>query len=77
MTTKQVSLSKDQREFLEEQVAESGYASVEEYLQALADEAKKKGTWNKVESLVLEGLDSGPPIPATKEFWDSLRRNLH
>ena len=35
--------------------------------------AKRRAHLNQ---LLQEGLDSGPPIPATPEFWDDMRRRL-
>ncbi len=31
---------------------------------------------NKLEQMLLEGLESGDPIPATPEFWEKMRQDL-
>jgi antitoxin ParD1/3/4 len=40
----------------------------------------KLGSFRKVEeridALLLEGLDSGEPIPVTKEYWEEKKRKL-
>jgi antitoxin ParD1/3/4 len=41
MTTISISLPEDMKEFLEAQVAEGGYASAGEYLQALIRDARR------------------------------------
>ena len=40
-------------------------------------EIHKKRGWEKLEELIIEGLDSGPPIRADKAFWEEKMRRLH
>jgi antitoxin ParD1/3/4 len=76
MATIHVSLTEAQKEFIDAQIAESGHASADAYIQELLREAQKRKAWANVETLVLEGLESGPPIHVTAEFWDERRRAL-
>ena len=37
-------------------------------------EDRKRRAKEKLDTLLLEGLDSGDPLPATPAFWDELKR---
>ena len=43
--------------------------------QELADEERQQEMWEYYERKVIRGLESGPPIPLTPEYWgDFLRK---
>jgi hypothetical protein len=44
---------------------------------ALLDQGKVDEARAELDRLVLEGVDSGPAIEATPEFWAELRAELH
>ena len=72
MTTINISLPERLKAYVEEQVASGDYGTVSEYLRELIREDKKRKAQEKLESLLLEGLDSGDPVEATPEFWKEL-----
>jgi antitoxin ParD1/3/4 len=37
---------------------------------------QKRKVEERVDTLLLEGLDSGQPIPVTPEFWEEKKRRL-
>jgi antitoxin ParD1/3/4 len=76
MTTMNISLPVVMRKFIETQVAEEGYGTVSEYVRKLVREEQKRKTKEKLETLILEGLNSGEPIEVTPEYWEELRRRL-
>jgi antitoxin ParD1/3/4 len=76
MSTVTISLPETVREFIEAQAAEGGYHSASEYVHALVREAQKRKAREKVEALLLEGLNSGEPTPMTPQDWDDLRQDL-
>jgi len=76
MTTMNVSLPDEMKAFVEEQVQRGGYSTASEYLRELIRKAQKRAAMERLEKLLLEGLDSGPPIPVTPEFWEERRREL-
>ena len=43
---------------------------------AFESENVKQKAINKLEQMLLEGLASGDPIPATPEFWKKMRQDL-
>ena len=57
---------------LTEQVQSGGYGSASEYIRELVRKDQKERGKARLESLLLEGLDSGEAIPITPEFWQGL-----
>ena len=76
MPTINLSLPDSSRAFVEAQAARGGYDSAEAYVLSLVREAQKKeAAQERLEALLLAGLNSGPPIEANDEFWEEkLRR---
>jgi antitoxin ParD1/3/4 len=62
--------------FVETQVAEGGYSSASEYIRELIRADQKRKAEEKLEALLLEGLNSGEPIEVTEAFWNEKRRQL-
>ena len=72
-----ISLPDQMQAFIEEQTAVTGVASANEYIyQLLLREQERIAQQDKVESLLLEGLDSGEPFEATDSWWEEKRANL-
>ena len=76
MTTMNISLPDAMKTFVEEQVRQGGYSTASEYLRELIRDAQKHAAKERLEKLLLEGLDSGPGIEVTPEFWAEARREL-
>ena len=75
MTSMNVSLPESLRRYAEKRAA-MGYSSVSEYFRELLRLDRKRAAEEKLEKLLLEGLDSGPSIEADDEFWDNLRTQV-
>ena len=73
MTTMNVSLPEEMKEFVEAEMARDGLASAGEYLLALIRDAQKRRARQQLELKLLEGLQ-GPAIAMTSEDWDSIER---
>jgi antitoxin ParD1/3/4 len=76
METINVSLPDSLKAFVETQVAEGGYSSASEYIRDLIRADQKRKAEEKLEALLLEGLNSGEPIEVTEAFWNEKRRQL-
>ncbi len=61
-------------EFVKQQVAEQGCSDEAEYFKKLAEAERQQKIWDYYEEEVIRGLESGPPIPLTQEFWDGFLR---
>jgi antitoxin ParD1/3/4 len=77
MTHLNIALPESMREFIEEQVADGGYSTPSEYVQALIRNEQKRKAQERLEALLLEGLASGPATPMTDEDWADIRRQVH
>jgi antitoxin ParD1/3/4 len=64
------------KEFVEAQLGENGYNTPSDYVCALIREDRKRKAEEKLEALLIEGLESGPPIEVTPEFWEEKRARL-
>lgn len=69
-----ISLPEELKEYVEEQT-QSGYSTPSEYVRELIREDQKRRAKEKLDALLLEGLNSGDPIPAHAEFWTDLKRD--
>ena len=76
MTSMNITLPEPMRQFIEEQIDSGSYATASEYMRALIREDQKRKAQERLEALLLEGLDSGDPIEATPEFWRDLRGRI-
>ena len=73
MTSMNVSLPEALKEYVEAQT-KNGYATPSEYVRELIREDQKRRAKAKLDALLLEGLNSGDPIPADPRFWAELRK---
>ena len=58
------------KHFVQEHVTEGGYSSASEYMRELIRAEQKRKVEERIDILLLEGLDSGQPIPVPPEFWE-------
>lgn len=75
-TSLNISLPEALKEFVHERVAEKAYSNPSDYVRALIREDQKRRAEEKLEQLLLEGIDSGPPQPVTPEGWRAIRREV-
>ncbi|MDB5353064.1 MAG: putative addiction module antidote protein family [Planctomycetota bacterium] len=71
-----VELPKGMRQFLESEAAERGLGTAEAYLVELARQEQMRKAKARLEAHLLAGLESGPAIPVTPEFWAGLRQGF-
>ena len=76
MATMNISLPDAMKAFVEERVAEGGYSTTSEYFRDLVRDDQKRRAQEKLEALLLEGLDSGTPIEVNQEYWQSKKAEL-
>lgn len=78
MATLHISLPDVMKRFVEEQAASRGFATVSDYMRSMIQEAQERhAARERVDALLLEGLDSGPATPMTRADWDDIRREVH
>lgn len=76
MTSLNISLPESLREWIDTVVAHGGYGNASEYLRELIRDDQKRRDEERLEKLLLEGLESGDPIEVTPEFWKKLRKDV-
>ena len=72
-----VNLPASAQEFAHEQAAAAGFANVSDYVASLIQGEQRRKAEAELEALLLEGLNSGPGTPMTREDWDELHREIH
>jgi len=76
MASLNISLPQSLKEYVEGQVESHGYSTPSEYVRSLIREDQKRRTEERLEALLLEGLDSGKPVEITPEYWERKRKKL-
>lgn len=72
MTTVFDSLPEPIRTRAAERAVELDLPATDTFLLALIDDVGERQ--KALEALLIEGLESGPAIPVTEQFWEDLRR---
>lgn len=72
-----ISLPDQVQTFVEEQVTAAGFNSANEYVYHLIVQEQERITQKeRIESLLIEGLESGEPVEATDDWWERNRTQL-
>jgi antitoxin ParD1/3/4 len=77
MQVKELSLPESLAKVVEQEVSKGGYESVDRYIRHLISVEQKRRAKERLEQLMVEGLESGEPVKATPECWASLRDEIH
>ena len=76
METMNISLPASLKEFVQERVAGGDFGNASEYIRGLLREDRERRAEQRLETLLLEGLGSGDPVEADREYWRGKRREL-
>lgn len=76
MATMTISLPEPMREFIESEVSSGNYGSASELFRELVRERQKRKAQERLEILLLEGLESGQPIEVTQDYLEVRRKAL-
>jgi antitoxin ParD1/3/4 len=72
-TSMNVSLPEALKDYVQERVAEGTYSNPSDYVRALIREDMKRQAEERLDALLLEGINSGPAEPMTQEDWAYIR----
>ena len=75
ITTLNVSLPEPMREWVQAQVAAGAFSTASEYVRSLIRADQKRAAEERLEALLLEGLD-GKATEMTAKDWQDIRRQL-
>ncbi len=67
------SVSEDLQVFIEGQTVKNGFHSTDDYLRNLLDRERER---ERLEGMLIEGLESGEPIEVNDDWWEQKRSNL-
>lgn len=57
-------------------MAKEGYSTISEYFRELVRQDQKRKASDRLETLLLEGLESGTATPMTEEDWQDIRSKV-
>jgi antitoxin ParD1/3/4 len=73
MQTMNISLPDPLKEFVDHQIAEGRYSSVSEYIRDLIRDDEKRKAEQRLEALLVEGLESEESV-LTRQDFDDIRK---
>ena len=71
-----IDVSASLKQLVQDHVAEVGLPGVGEYVRRLIVADLRREARERLDAILLEGLESGESIELTPEFWDDLDRRL-
>ena len=74
MQTMNISLPDQLKEFVDQQIISGRYSSVSEYVQELIRDDERRKAQERLEALLLEGIQSSEPTEMTRDDWAEIRR---
>lgn len=74
MQSMNISLPESLKQFVDQQIAAGKYSSVSEYVRELIRDDEKRKAEDRLEALLLEGLESDES-PLTSDDWASIRKD--
>lgn len=69
-----ISLPDAMRTYIEEKVADGGYSTISEYFRELVRQDQKRQATERLEAMLLEGLNSGNATEMTPDDWEDIRQ---
>jgi antitoxin ParD1/3/4 len=76
MKSMNISLPDTMRAYVEELVAQGGYSSVSEYFRELVRQDQKHRAKEQLQTMLLEGLNSGNATEMTAQDWEDIRKTV-
>lgn len=74
MASFNISLSDELKKYVEAQIRGGSYGNVSEYFRSLIRDHQKRTTQERLELLLLEGIESGSAGKMIKTDWNKLRQ---
>lgn len=74
MTSLNISLPESMRTYIDQQMTLLGYSTASEYIRDLIRQDQKRQATRTLETLLLEGLESGKANDMTEQDWLDIRQ---
>ncbi len=71
-----ITLPPEMKEYVESQVASGSFGNTSEYIRDLIRHDRQNQAMEKVEALIMEGINSGPPAPLTPDFIERIKTEI-
>jgi antitoxin ParD1/3/4 len=75
-TTMSIAMPEEMRAYVEERIRTGQFGNASEYFRHLVREDAKRAAEERLVALLLEGENSGEPIPVDDEWWRRRREEL-
>lgn len=78
MTTKtiHISLPESLKDYMDQRVNEEHYATLSDYIRALVRQDQKRRAEERLEKLLMEGLESGRGVEVGSEEWKQFKEKV-
>ena len=76
MTTMNISLPEAMRAYIDQKVSLGGYSTASEYVRQLIRADQKAAAQERLELLLMEGIESGKRIEGSDDYWAQKRAKL-
>jgi antitoxin ParD1/3/4 len=76
MATLNISLLEPMRAYVDQQVAQGGYSTASEYVRHLVREDQRRAAKERLEAILMEGIESRPSRKMTEADWEELRQRV-
>lgn len=76
MTIINISFPDSMQTFVDEQVKQKGYSTAIEYIHHLIRQEQERAEHQRLETMLLDGLDSGELIEVGEQWWNNKREGL-
>ncbi|MGV6809304.1 MAG: type II toxin-antitoxin system ParD family antitoxin [bacterium] len=76
MATMNISLNDQLKGFVQERITQTGFSNVSDYIRSLIREDQQRYQQQRLEQLLLEGLDSGKAEQINEQFWQNLQQRI-
>jgi len=76
MTIINISLPDSMQTFVDEQAKQKGYSTAIEYIHHLIRQEQEREEYKRLETMLLDGLDSGELIEVGEQWWENKRKGL-
>jgi antitoxin ParD1/3/4 len=74
--TMSIAMPEEMRAYVEERIRTGQFGNASEYFRHLVREDAKNAAEERLVALLLEGINSGEPIPVDDKWWERRRQEL-
>ena len=69
-----ISLPPTLKDWVDEQVSRRGFGTASEFVRQMLREEQQRELRQRIDTALIEGIESGPSTPMTPQDWDDIRR---